>query len=198
MATVAVVIALFIGGGVVGYGMKGLVGAFVGTFAAAFLSALVLGLQHLRATDRSLDAVPPPVLDGLDAKQAMAVTSAMLGDAFRSDLLERIEEATRADDPRAAMAALRDEHPQSAAVHAELARLCFASGDDMQGIDSATEAVRRALDGGMNSTAARLFEEFAAHRDRLALAPRHYAQLARVLRTRDAVEAAQWCEARIE
>jgi hypothetical protein len=205
LAAIAVVLAVFIGGAVAGLALMGIMGAFLGAFGGAMVSALVLGLRRFREANGSLEGPPPPNLDGLDSRQALTVMTAMMGaatgDAFRSELLSGLEEARRMSDPERtleAMEALRQDHPHSPAVYAELARFHLAHDDEARGIDRATEAIRHALDGGMNTMAARLFEEFRPHRDRLALAPRHYAQLARVLRTRDATEAADWCASRSE
>ena len=81
-------------------------------------------------------------------------------------------------------------------MHAELARRKFALGRDAEALDSLGEALGCALDGGMNPMAARLFAEFAEHREALSLKERHYPQLARVLRSSGETDGADWCEAR--
>jgi hypothetical protein len=200
---VAVVLAVFIGAAVVGLAAGGLIGAFVGALAGALASVTVLGLRRIRETDRSLDAATAPKLDGLDRRQVMTVMTAVMGasDAFRSELLDALEEAreTASSDPARALEivrALREDHPRSPAVHAELARLHLAASDEALAIEHATRAIGLALDGGMNPTAARLFEEFAPLRDRFALSSGQYGQLARVLRAGEADEAADWCDGR--
>ena len=197
LASLAVV-GMFTLGGVLGYAGGGFAGSFLGAIGAAGTVVLVMwarrGQQGLRE-GASLD------LNGLDPRQALGLMSAMHagGGGFASPLLQELEEATQqtANDAAGALSRLRTleaAHPRTPAVQAQLARCLLALDDNAAAHKSMARALALALDGGMNPSAAKLFAEFENYKAELALAPRHLAQLARVLRSVGDSDAADWCD----
>ncbi len=193
-----------------GWGVGGVVGAVVGLAMAGGLSAVLLGSMAARSR-RGVEGLSVGHIEGLSPQQALTVASALVAQqrgesgppVFHSELLRRVEdiEALLGDDPRRALdqaLALGREHPRSPAALAAVARARFALGQDANGVVAVGDAVRYALEGGMNPMAAKLLDEFRAHRDRLELSRRHLERLARVLEVRGDTEGARWCRDRLE
>jgi hypothetical protein len=106
--------------------------------------------------------------------------------AFKSDIVARIESALAetAQRPDAALErieALRDDHPRSAAVWAELVRRHLAVGDSESAWQALDRALVLALDGGMNPLAARLAAEFPERQAHLDLDDAYRVRLDRAI-----------------
>ncbi len=205
IAVVFVILGFTLGAGL-GYVLGGIAGAFAGALGAATLSVVIYGYQRIKAGARSISSEQGPSIDGLSPSQALGLMSAVVaregqapGGVFKSELLTTLEEI-RAKAPEAPSWALEQtngllkKHPRSPAVHAELARQRFASGNTESGSESVHRAIGLALDGGANPLAASLFKEFRDHLDRGRFEDRHRTALARVLRAHGNAAGGDWCD----
>ena len=76
-------------------------------------------------------------------------------------------------------------------------RLHGSAGREKDAHELASEAIRLALDGGMNPVAASFFEEFAPSRDHFDLDDHLLERLALALDARGSDELATWCRAQV-
>jgi hypothetical protein len=185
-------------------GLGWMVGSLFGAFVGAIVSATIgIVATSGRTFSRGLREREPIVdASALPPRAALALMSAG-PTTLQSELLGKLDDIRRAadDDPQGALARtirLRAEHPHTPAVNAQLARCHLAVDQHTDAMAAATEAIRSALDGGMNPTAAQLWSEFEMHREQLALSARHLERLARVLEHRGDADGARWCRGRAE
>lgn len=209
-ATMGALVLAFVTGTAVGWAWGGPLGAFVGAAAGATAGIVAASWRRLQRVRRTLGGPGVPDVGALPPQRALAVMAAVSGGeaapgmaTFRSELLARLEEIRdqAGSNGQLALALARElstEHPRNPAARAEVARLHLALGDTKAGVAAGAEAIALALDGGMNPTAAKLFEELEAHRDALRLTPRHRELLARVLDHRQDISGAAWCRAALE
>jgi hypothetical protein len=173
-----------------GYFAAGLVGALGGSLAGA---AILIVLNHSR-TRREGRSFPVHDLQGITPEQAASLLAATPSPskgerampAFKSDIVAQIEQALEdtKGEPRAALARieqLRDTYPRSAAVWSELVRRRLAVDKRDDAWDALDRALVLALDGGMNSLAAKLAAEFPEGREHLDLGEERKARLERAI-----------------
>lgn len=207
LSPIAVVTALacFFGGIAIGLSTGGLMGGLAGGVLGAVIPATIIGLQKLRRANRSLQADAVPTVQGLAPRQALTVLAAAAAQgrdgtaapAFQSELLDDLRAAAELaeHDPSKALEQVRalvEAHPRSPAAKAELARRLLAVDQPGAAWAALSEALARALDGGMNPMAANLIEEFPHAREHLVLSAAHAGRLAKVLHARGLTDAAQW------
>ena len=175
---------------------------FFGWFAAGWLGALggslmgaaVLVVLNAARTRRSGRSFPVQNLQGITPEQAAKLLAATPSPnksqrpmpAFKSDIVTQIEDALQEtqDEPRMALARieqLRDKHPRSAAVWSELVRRRLAVQRPEEAWDALGRAIELALDGGMNSLAAKLATEFPAGVEAIDLGESHASRLQRAI-----------------
>jgi hypothetical protein len=184
--------------------MVGLLGALGGGLVglAAYYTLRAVRLH------RALGDRPAPPLLELPPDQALTVLSAMVnrdgdGPSLASEVLTTlaaIKDKSKEDLDGALVDAedLRLKYPRSPAIAVELARLHQARGAEQSTAKAASEAITLALDGGMNSVAGRVFQDFEAARPALELEKRHWQALARVLEARELSEESAWCLVRAD
>jgi hypothetical protein len=205
--TALVLVAL---GTAYGFARNGVVGAGVGLMLAGCVATVLLALDRYRQHARSLDVVErsAATLAALPPQQALAVIDGMVAAGgragLRSELLRRVDgivaRSTAGEcGPEAAyveLLALRREHPRSPAVMHAAAELARATGRLVEAQAHASEALRLALDGGMNPLAGRVFSAFADERERLQLERTHLQRLSAVMAHHGRDDLALWCRER--
>jgi len=204
---VSVILTLVLTGG--GWWWHGTTGALLGALGGVVVSMLGLAVVRARRIRLELRERPVPALDALAPEQAMHVLSALAGrgeagPSFKSPLLDRLEalRSDAKDDTRSAIVEveqLRAEHPRSAAVDALLAELYRNDDRSHAALEAASRAIAKALDGGMNSVAFRVYADLSAdYHTKLSLDAAHWRRLGAVLEARDDVEGADRARARAE
>lgn len=172
----------------------------IGTGAAVAVG-VVVAARRMRQVGKALDG-PTPDVSQLPAKQALAALSAATGGSasFDSPQMRALDgvAATAEHDPEAALREAeraRDQFPRSPLVTAEVARRCTALERHDAAASNASDAIRLALDGGMNPMAAKLLAEFETYRDDFSLTTAHRERLAGAALAAGDVDAAAWCRA---
>lgn len=171
----------------------GWVAAFAFVAAATIVTMRALG-RHRRALRE-----PDPLGAQLTAGQAIGMLSAMRGLPLAPSALGRVEVLTQLAerDPAAAHAgvvALLAEAPRNVAALVLCARLAFALQHD-DAPQRWAEALRIALDTGLNRVAAMAFVAHREHREALRLGAGHAAALANALGANGHAADATWCRA---
>ncbi len=199
----ALLAAVVVGAGA-GWALSGPLAAIGLAVVTATLTTIVIGARRMRGVGRALDG-PSPDLSALPAKQALAALSAATGGAGSFDspqmrALDAVAEKVEGD-PEGALAEadkVREQFPRSPLVTAELARRHDALGHHDDAGRWAAEAIRLALDGGMNPMAAKLLAEFRVHRSALRLDSARRARLAGASQTAGDESGARWCRQGLE
>ena len=178
--------------------------AFLGAAGGALTGFAILYAYRAVSLHKQLEGPPPPQVLSLPPEQALSVLSAMVNrdggqPALASEVLEAlaaVRERAESDLDAAIVEAeeLRGRHPRSPAIPAQLARLHREREADAASAAAASNAITLAVRGGMNSVAAKVYEEFVGLRERFELDTATWRGLARVLAARDQADAAAWCE----
>lgn len=202
---IGLIATLTLGLTALGWFRMGTIGALSGALGGVVLGLLAQAGVRAMRMHRELEPRPVPKLAGLPPDQAMHVLSAMatrdgVGPALTSPLLRelaRLREDAKDDLASAipAAEALREDHPRSAAVEELLVGLYVRADRPEAAQESAARGIRKALDGGMNSVAHRIYLALdVTGRDELELEPAAWTRLAAVLDARaerDEAEAAR-------
>jgi hypothetical protein len=194
------------GGVAAGWAWGSVLGGLTGFVIGGLVGVMVTALVGYSRAQASLREPPAPAVEMLPPNKALAVLSAAAG-AGRdgpggSEVLSELDEirSQAGANPGAALLradALQKRYPRSPAVAAELARLHSSAGREDKANRLAGESIRLALDGGMNTVAASLFEEFAGSRERLGLDAHRLERLALALDAQGSDELAAWCRERL-
>lgn len=194
------------GGVSAGWAWGSLLGGLTGFVVGGLLGVTVTAVVGYTRAQASLREPPAPAIEALPPDKALAVLSAATGAGREgpggSEVLSELEEIRSQASANPGVALLRakslkEKYPRSPAVAAELARLHGSAEREEEARKLAGEAIRLALDGGMNPVAASFFEEFAASRDHLGLDARLLERLALALDARGSDELASWCRAQL-
>ncbi len=158
------------------------IGAALAAVAGVIATGSAVALWQF---NRAQADAPAFSLTGLSPQQAHVMLGAS-GANVDSAVLRALEDVVAcaeqdANDALARCLALRQEHPQSVAVLAELARRYVAVGQPDEARVWLANALRTALRLGMNGLCARLFAEFDALHEGLNLDDATLTRLARVL-----------------
>jgi hypothetical protein len=121
---------------------------------------------------------------------AMALVFAIRGLATTAltDLPKAITDAER----------LREEHPHSPGVLAELAKLYRKAARAHDATLAANRAIITAVNGGSNPVAAETYRAFIAERELLVLPSHIWLTLAKILKAGGQADDARWCEERAQ
>jgi hypothetical protein len=190
---------------VMSIGVSTVVGFVLGGWVLAILLfiavAIAVFMRALRRNKAMLREPELPDLGGLPPSQAIAVLAALRGQPLQSPVLTRIEqiEASAAHDARRALVELDEllvEHPRSVPALLLRARLQFEL-EHADATRSWSRAIAFALDGGLNTIAAKGFDRHVVHRERLELDRPHLLALAKALAAHGHDDDAAWCRARV-
>jgi hypothetical protein len=194
--------------GLYGLSWGGPMGGLLGALGGALVGFALFFTYRAVHVHRSLEGPIAPQVLQLPPEQALSVLSAMVSrdggqPVLASDVLGRLatiktQADTDLDGAIVEAEQLRSKHPRSPAIPAEIARLHRQRNAERAAATSASQALALALTGGMNSVAARVYEDFSDLREHLDLAPPHWKALSRALSARDHTDAATWCQARAE